>query len=211
MTTQSTLRRTYRRIAPLYDLLDLPFELGRYRHLRPCVFSAVADARMLLDCGTGTGRNTPYYPRGARVAGIDLCAEMIRRADRRSIDAGRPVSHVQADVSCLPWRDDVFDAAAATFLFCVLPDTMQVAALSEIARVVKPGGRIVLLEYVLSHQPRRRWLMTNVWAPWVRFAYQAGFDRRTAEHVEEAGLVLEERRFLYTDTVVLLVARTPSA
>lgn len=203
------LRRKYGRVASFYDVLDLPFEHGRYRHIRPSVFASVAGAATLLDCGIGTGRNVSYYPPGARVVGVDLCAEMMRRARRRARAAHRPISCVQADVTRLPWGDASFDAATATFLFCVLPDALQLAALRELARVVKPGGRIGLLEYRLSERPLRRWMMRRVWAPWIRLAYGAGFDRRTSDYLAEAGLILEECRLVYADTILLLVARTP--
>ena len=58
----------YERIAPLYDLLDLPFERKRYRALRPLLFRDLGGR--LLDAGIGTGRNCAFYPPGADVSGI---------------------------------------------------------------------------------------------------------------------------------------------
>jgi len=206
LAVRRMLRRTYGRTARFYDFLDLPFEYGRYRRIRPLVFEAVGGVQRLLDCGVGTGRNVPYYPAGADVVGIDLSCEMIDRARRRASRVGQPATWVQADVVQLPFATASFDAAAATFLFCVLPDELQPAALAELSRVVRPGGLIVLLEYVLSRRPARRWIMQRVWAPWVRFAFAAGFDRRTTEHVRTSGLTIAERRFVYADTMLLLVA-----
>ncbi len=60
----------YQRVAPLYDLLDLPFEYGRYRALRRRVFEGLSGA--ILNAGIGTGRNLPFNPAGATVVGIDL-------------------------------------------------------------------------------------------------------------------------------------------
>ena len=57
----------YQRIAPFYDLLDLPFEYGRYRRIRPLLFKDLSGR--LLDAGVGTGRNFPFYPPGASVVG----------------------------------------------------------------------------------------------------------------------------------------------
>ena len=62
----STFER-YQRIAPLYDLLDLPFEYGRYRQIRQLLFQGLAGR--LLDTGVGTGKNFPFYPPGSRVVG----------------------------------------------------------------------------------------------------------------------------------------------
>ena len=202
------LRSTYNRIAPFYDLLDLPFERGRYRVIRPQVFTTVTGAERLLDCGVGTGRNISYYPRQAQVTGIDLCPEMLARARKRAEKLGRDVELIEADVLDMPFEDGSFCAATATFLFCVLPDEVQLAALREIARVVKPEGRIVLLEYIYSRKLWHRGLM-KLWVPWIRFAYGAAFDRRTYEHVKNAGLVVEDRRFVHADIIVQLTARVP--
>jgi ubiquinone/menaquinone biosynthesis C-methylase UbiE len=60
----------YERIAPLYDLLDLPFEYSRYRKIRPMLFQGVG--RRVLDAGVGTGRNIQFYPPGAEAVGVDL-------------------------------------------------------------------------------------------------------------------------------------------
>ncbi len=198
-------RRTYDRIYRLYDLLDLPFEHGRYRYIRPIVFNVneVRGARRILDCGVGTGRNIAYYPPGAEVVGIDLCPGMLVQARRRARRLRRRVELVEADVCKLPFADGSFDAAVATFLFCVLPDEAQTAALREIARVVRPGGSLVLLEYVYSRNFRQR-LVQKLLSPWVEWAYGARFDRRTREHIREAGLVVGEYRFVHSDTIVML-------
>jgi ubiquinone/menaquinone biosynthesis C-methylase UbiE len=195
------LRSIYERIAPWYDVLDLPFEWLRYRHIRPGIFDAVAGATRLLDCGVGTGRNVPYYPPRTLVTGIDLAPAMLERARWRAKRWRPDVQLTQADVLRLPFANGTFCAATATFLFCVLPDELQVPALREMARVVRPGGRIVLLEYAMSHRPIRR-LMMKMWAPWVRLAYGAGFDRRTHAHALAAGLHVESRRYICADIIV---------
>jgi ubiquinone/menaquinone biosynthesis C-methylase UbiE len=196
-------RRTYDRICRLYDILDLPFEHGRYRFIRPQVFEEVGDARRILDCGVGTGRNIAFYPPGADVVGVDLCPGMLAQACRRARRLCRRVGLVEADVCDLPFADNSFDAAVATFLFCVLPDDVQVAALKEIMRVLGPGGRLVLLEYVYSRSFRRR-LVQKILSPWVEWAYGARFDRRTREHVRDAGLRITGDRFVHSDMIVML-------
>ncbi len=62
--------RAYQRIAPFYDLIDLPFELGRYRSIRPLLFEGLSGR--LMDAGVGTGRNIAFYPSGSEGVGIDL-------------------------------------------------------------------------------------------------------------------------------------------
>jgi ubiquinone/menaquinone biosynthesis C-methylase UbiE len=200
----STLDR-YQRIAWLYDLLDLPFEYRRYRKIRPLLFEGLSGR--ILDAGVGTGRNFPFYPRQATVIGIDLSPAMLARAAPRLALAAGAVELRRMNVTHLDFADHYFDAAVATFLFCVLSDELQVPALKEIGRVVKPGGIIRLLEYTRPRGTLRR-ALSKVWEPWMRWAYGAGFDRRTEEHLPEAGLQLIESRFVVDDLIKLISART---
>jgi ubiquinone/menaquinone biosynthesis C-methylase UbiE len=206
METATPNLARYQRIAPFYDLLDLPFEYGRYRKIRPQLFVGLSGR--LLDAGVGTGRNFPFYPPGAKVVGIDLSPAMLARAARRIPSALAEVELRQMDVTRIDLPDRLFDASVATFLFCVLPDELQVAALRELARVTKPGGIIRLLEYTRPRGAVRR-AMTRLWEPWVHWAYGAGFDRRTEEHVPQAGLQKVGSRFVVDDLIKLIEARVP--
>ena len=199
----STIQR-YQRIAPVYDLLDLPFEYGRYRRIRRLLFQGLSGR--LLDAGVGTGRNFPFYPPGSQVVGIDISAAMLARAEPRRKSAATEVELRQMDVTRLDIPDRTFDAAVATFLFCVLPEEQQVPALKELGRVVKPGGSVRLLEYVRPQRTVRR-VLARLWEPWIAWAYGASFDRRTEEHIPEAGLELTEARFVVDDLVRLVSAR----
>lgn len=201
----SNLER-YERIAPFYDFLDLPFEYGRYRKIRPLLFEGLSGR--LLDAGVGTGRNFPFYPPTAKVIGIDLSPAMLTRAERRRGSAAAPVELRQMDVTALGYPDRYFDGAVATFLFCTLPDELQVPALKELRRVVKPGGLIRLLEYTRPSGVIRR-AITKIWEPWVYWAYGAGFDRRTEEHVREAGLQVIDSRFVAGDLIKIITACPP--
>jgi ubiquinone/menaquinone biosynthesis C-methylase UbiE len=194
----------YQRIAPLYDVLDLPFEYGRYRKIRPLLFAGLSGA--ILDAGVGTGRNFPFYPPGTKVVGIDLSPAMLVRAARRRPWAGTEIELRQMDVTSLDLPDGHFDAAVATFLFCVLPEELQAPGLRELKRVTKPGGIIRLLEYTRPQGAFRR-AMTKVWEPWVRWAYGAGFDRQTEQHIPEAGLRVVQSRFVVDDLIKIIEAR----
>jgi demethylmenaquinone methyltransferase/2-methoxy-6-polyprenyl-1,4-benzoquinol methylase len=199
----SNLER-YQRIAWAYDLLDFPFERGRYRKIRPQMFRGMSGR--ILDAGVGTGRNFPVYPPGSQVVGIDLSPAMLARAERRRATAAAPVELRRMDVTRLDFPDRHFDAAVATFLFCVLPDELQVTGMRELARVVKPGGIIRCLEYTRPSGGLRR-AVTHLWEPWAYWAYGARFDRQTEQHAPEAGLSLFESRFVHDELIKLLGAR----
>jgi ubiquinone/menaquinone biosynthesis C-methylase UbiE len=194
----------YQRIAWAYDLLDLPFEYGRYRKIRPQIFSGLSGR--ILDAGVGTGRNFRFYPANSTVIGIDLSPAMLAHAQRRISAATTTVELHRMDVTRLEFPDRTFDAAVATFLFCVLPDELQVAGMRELRRVVKPGGIIRCLEYTRPSGGLRR-AMTRLWEPWVYWAYGAGFDRQTERKAPEAGLQLFESRFVHDELIKLLGAR----
>ena len=196
----------YERIAAFYDFLDLPFEYGRYRKIRPLLFEGLSGR--LLDAGVGTGRNFPFYPPTATVIGVDLSTAMLARAERRRGLAAAPVELRKMDVTRLDYPDRYFDGAVATFLFCVLTDELQVPALKELCRVVKPGGLIRLLEYTRPRGAVRR-AITKIWQPWVYWAYGAGFDRRTEEHLPEAGLQLIDSCFVAGDLIKIITACPP--
>ena len=180
----------------------------RYRHIRPVVWREVADCESILDAGAGTGRNIAYYPAGARVACVDLSWQMVRRASARLDLTPAHANLILGNALALPFRSAAFDAVVSTFLFCVLPDEEQPRALREIARVLRPGGKAVLLEYQYSADGAQRALM-RMMAPWVEWAYGARFDRQTSRHLMACGWRICEERFLSKDIVKLIVAECP--
>ena len=119
----------------------------------------------LLDAGIGTGRNCAFYPSDAIVSGIDTSPTMLARAHRRCPTVSAAGRLYLMDVTRLEFPPGSFDAAVATFLFCVLPDHLQAPALRELRRVVKPGGLIRLLEYVRPRGAVRR-IVSRIWQPW---------------------------------------------
>ena len=191
----------YQRIAPFYDLLDWPFEHSRYRPIRPLLFHGLSGR--LLDVGVGTGRNIPYYPPGATVVGIDISPKMLARAECRRTALRALVDLRRMDANRLDFPDDTFDAAIVTFVFCVLPDNEQASVLRELARVVKPGGTIRLLEYVRPRGTLRH-IVAKLWEPWMRWAYGAGFDRDTEDHIREVGLDIASARYVVPDLIKLI-------
>jgi len=197
-------QKTYDRIARLYDLLDLPFEHVRYRPVRLVMFDELSGD--LLDAGVGTGRNFPYYPKDCTVTGIDLSPSMLGRARSRKARLGTAVTLHEMNVMAMDFPDASFDSIVSTFLFCVLDNEHQQPALEQLRRVCRPDGTIHILEYAISENPWRRFVM-KLWAPWVRYAYGAEFDRNTEQYLQAAGLKLLEKQYLYKDIIKLLTVR----
>ena len=204
VTEQDSVTRRYDRIAWRYDICDAPMEWMGTRKRRRRLLSG-AEGRT-LEVGIGTGKNLAHYPVDTDLIGIDVSGSMLRRARERAHRIGiSPILQV-ADVTDLPFADDTFDTAVATCVFCSVAD--PVVGLGELERVVRPGGRILLLEHV---RPRNRAMgrladmITLVTRRW--FGFRA--NRRTEDNVAAAGLdVIEVRR---TRTWREMVARSARA
>src|SRR3990172_6265215 len=123
MDASKTVRtqKRYDRQAAVYDLTEAPMELVAFGRLRRRLWADV-NGDVVLEVGVGTGKNLSFHPEGARVVAVDLSPRMLRRAASRARRLGKDADLVLADAQQLPFRDDAFDAAAATFVFCSVPD-----------------------------------------------------------------------------------------
>lgn len=203
--TRESLRK-YERIAPVYDLLDAIYERSWKGKLREHAFAGLSGR--VLDAGAGTGCNIPYYPKDADVLAADLSPGMLARAQRRAARLGRPVEFRETDLTDTGFADHTFDAAAATYVFCVIPEEVQRAALAELARICKPGATIRILDYTQSSKPVvKAW--SRVMTPWLNFAFSARYTAGYEHHARDVGLELEDSRFLIGDVVKLLSLRVP--
>src|SRR5689334_9236413 len=100
----------------------------------------------------------PFYPRGELAVGIDLSPGMLARARERARALGLEVELRPMDLLRLNFPDDSFDTVTATFVLLCLPDELQLPALRELARVVRPDGRVLILDYhQASTWPARLW------------------------------------------------------
>jgi len=190
--------------ARLYDLLMVPVERRSVGRWRRKAWKEVPPGGVGLEVGAGTGLNFPHHPPDARVVAMDRSLEMLRRARGRGSGSG--VTLVVADAEALPFRDGAFDWAAETLVFCEVGEPEQ--GFREMARVVRPGEPLILLEHVRPSGWLGRvadWL-TAVSAP----LWGEHFNRRAAASVRAAGLSIERQHWLWRDGVTLLVAHSSS-
>lgn len=106
----------------------------------------------MLEIAIGTGLNLPCYPKGITLAGIDLSPAMLRIARDRARALDMAVSLREASADALPFPGASFDTVLCTVSLCNIPDDK--AAIAEMFRVLRPGGRLILLDHVASDRRR---------------------------------------------------------
>lgn len=138
-------------IAKNYDRANQVLSFGLHHHWRRAAVrrSRAQEGDRVLDCATGTGDLALAFrrvvgPRGA-VVGTDFCEEMLELAPAKAERAGLPVRFEVADVLALPYADASFDVASIAFGIRNVDDPER--GIREMARVVRPGGRVVILEF----------------------------------------------------------------
>jgi demethylmenaquinone methyltransferase/2-methoxy-6-polyprenyl-1,4-benzoquinol methylase len=177
-----SLQFKYDITAWFYDILDYPWE-RQYRHWRPQFLEDVHGE--VIEAGVGTGRNLKYYNSDVNLIAIDLCKAMVKIAKKRGRSAVCRLDCRQEDATKMPSiSSNHFDWIISTFLCCVLPYNLQILAIKQFERVLKPGGKIRLLEMVYSKVPKFR-RRQNFFAPFVEKVYGARFDRNVLENLQE--------------------------
>ena len=147
-----------------------------------------------------------FYPNDCEVIGIDKSPGMLKHARAEARRLSKSALFSEMDVLSTAFPDGHFDAIVATFLFGILREDQQYAALKELARICKPGGCIRLLDYALSRKPLPRLIMEMV-KPWSLHVFSQRFDAKTEPHVAAAGLRIEESRYAFADIAKVLVLR----
>lgn len=150
-----SLRHTYTLFAPIYDLA---LERASERLRRDSLRRLQGTSGDVLVAGVGTGLDIPHLPPGPHYVGFDLTPAMLQRARRRATGRGDISLHL-GDAHRLPYGDDSFDAVVLHLILAVVPQPQRL--LREVQRVLKPGGRVLLLDKFLrpgQRAPLRRLL-----------------------------------------------------
>jgi ubiquinone/menaquinone biosynthesis C-methylase UbiE len=162
----------------------------------------------VLEVAVGTGLNLPFYPNDVTVTGIDLSERMLAIAQARAGDLGRAVTLQEGDAHALAFADASFDTVVCTFGLCAIPDVD--AAVEEMARVLRPAGRLILVDHVASSSRIARGVQRLLELVTVPLAGEH-FLRRPVRQVQARGLEIEQRERFKLGLVERLVARTATA
>jgi ubiquinone/menaquinone biosynthesis C-methylase UbiE len=138
--------RLYEKEAHKYDRQMRFFERLLFAGGREWVCSQAEGE--VLEIGLGTGRSLPHYHADVRLTGIELSPAMLEIARARARELGREVDLRVGDAQALELPDESFDTVVCTLSLCTIPDDR--AAVAEVRRVLRPGGRFLLLEHVRS-------------------------------------------------------------
>jgi phosphatidylethanolamine/phosphatidyl-N-methylethanolamine N-methyltransferase len=190
---EQTITKAYARWAPVYDLVfGAVFERGRHA----AIAAAERVGGRILEVGVGTGLSLPHYSRACRLCGVDISEPMLRKAQERVAEYG--LENVEGlwvmDAEHLSFPDHSFDVVVAQYVITTVPNPE--ATLDEFARVLKPGGEIVLVSRVGAEAGLRR-ALEHWFAPAARklgWRTEFSFERygRWAKRV--GGVRLLERR-----------------
>ena len=140
-----TLRYSYTLFAPLYDAFVARFTAAARRDSLHRL-SESAPAQVLL-VGVGSGLDLPLLPTEPRYTGLDLTPAMLARARRKAVALDLPITLDEGDARALPYGDATFDAVVLHLILAVTPHPERV--LAEAARVLRRGGRILILDKFL--------------------------------------------------------------
>ena len=160
----------------------------------------------VLEIAVGTGRNLPCYPADTRVTGIDLSPAMLDVARERARERGGEIDLRVGDAQALDFRDERFDTVIFTLALCTIPNPRQ--AVAEARRVLRPGGRLLLLEHVRS--PHRAVRMAQRLLDPLTVRFQGDhLLREPLDYAEAEGFQIEQLERSKWGIVERLVARKP--
>src|SRR4249920_1008480 len=153
----NTVAKAYAGWAPVYDLVfGAVFDAGRRAAIAAAERACGPAGGRILEVGVGTGISLPDYSRKNRLVGIDLSEPMLRKAHERV--AEQNLTNVEAlavmDAERMALPDQSFDVVVAQFVITAVPNPE--ATLNEFARVVRPGGEIVLVNHIGAEAGPRR-------------------------------------------------------
>jgi ubiquinone/menaquinone biosynthesis C-methylase UbiE len=144
----------------------------------------------VIEIGAGTGVNLDLYGDGIEdLTLVEPDLHMGAKLRARLEGRGAPARLVAAPAEAIPFDDGTFDTAVATLVLCTVPD--PVAAIAELARVVKPGGRLLFIEHVRSDDPDRARRQDRLEKPWRFIAGGCHCNRDTAATLRASSFTVE--------------------
>jgi ubiquinone/menaquinone biosynthesis C-methylase UbiE len=187
-------------VARFYDSFYFIVERFTSRHRRELLRRATGK---ILEIGVGTGSSFKDYPPRQQIVGVDTSQEMLSRAEQKRNNYDGQIELRKEDVQNLSFKDEDFDTVFSWWVFCSVTDPAK--GLSEVRRVLKKGGRLLMLEHVRSNNKMLGCLMDKL-NPLVSKLGVGNINRDTVQCLRQAGFKIEQEDNVAYDVVKAIVA-----
>jgi ubiquinone/menaquinone biosynthesis C-methylase UbiE len=173
-------------------LIDLAMRNARLAAYRSRVVPAASGR--VLDVGIGSGLNLPFYGTTvSEIIGIEPSAKLLKMTRSAAGRASTPLKLIEGTAEAIPIDDQTIDTVVTTWTMCSIPAIER--ALQEMRRVLKPGGRLLLVEHGRAPERCVRWWQDHLTPAWKRFSGGCHLNRPIPELIQHAGFRIE-----YLDT-----------
>ncbi|MEB1807412.1 MAG: class I SAM-dependent methyltransferase [Bacillaceae bacterium] len=170
----------------LYDPLMQPLEKFKLQMIRKVLIQKAKGK--VLEIGSGTGFNFPYYTQVEKVTAIEPDLQMREQSLKRAEHAQVPIEVIIGDAESLPFPEHIFDTIVGTLVLCTIPNPDK--ALKEIQRVCKPSGQILFFEHVRMDHPLLGRLQDWATPLWKRICGGCHLNRETLNIIKKAGFTI---------------------
>lgn len=184
----------------IYDIAMKPLEKRSFTHIRENLIQK-ANGKV-LEIGSGTGINLPYYRNVDRVDAVEPNPFMIKQFNRRRNSASVPIyTHVQSAEN-LNFQDHTFDTVVSTLVFCTIPDPIK--ALQEIRRVAKPHSTVLFFEHIKMKQPLLAKMQDALNPMWKKICDGCHLNRDTLKMIQDSGLIVNRVTYYYKGLFIVV-------
>jgi ubiquinone/menaquinone biosynthesis C-methylase UbiE/predicted ester cyclase len=198
------VRRIQDQNAPHYDRQMNFFDRVLFAGGREWACSQAAGD--VLEIAVGTGRNLNHYPEGVKLTAVEYSPQMLAIARRRADEIGREVDLHEGDAQALDFPDESFDSVVITLALCTVPDDRK--AVREARRVLRPGGKLILMEHVRSPLLPVRTVQRIIEPLAIRFEADH-LTREPLDYLAEEGFDVESSERSRIGIVERIIARKP--
>lgn len=194
--TTNKIKERYNRISKIYNIMDHMIRSSWRKEI-------LSDLKgEILEVGVGTGANFEYYPMNVNVTGIDFSPKMLEIAHSKTPKSKAKIKLIEMDIEQMKFPDNSFDIVISSCVFCSVPNPIE--GFKEIRRVVKPEGKIIMLEHMRSENAAVGKIL-DLTNPFTVRLTGANVNRETIKNLEAAGLKLIKEEYLMTSIMRKLI------
>jgi ubiquinone/menaquinone biosynthesis C-methylase UbiE len=179
-----------------------PLEKKKFKRIRKELLSKATGN--VLELGSGTGINFPFYQKAEKVTAIEPSHYMIERSFSKLKESVVPIEVVQASAEKLPFAENTFDTVVATLVFCTIPDPEK--AILEMKRVCKFEGKILLFEHVRMQNRLLSTLQDWLTPAWKKICDGCCLNRNTLDLIRAHDISIMKVQQYYGDLFIFAEA-----